>query len=191
MQISKYVVNIFIDKAKQFNNSMKKSVKQIKEIEGVEINKDTGILEPKKGSKVQLAKNSIYTEFLPTNENRAMANYTAIRDKISIENATWVAPYVMRANGLSQNDVDKVIAEGLVRMNKDKQIAKEDFELLNEHLSWMTTLIEDGLLRIPDNVKKETWLLVDMNKKGNSKIKNKLLILDSIFDKYQEFKKLT
>ena len=188
MQTLKYIVNIIIDKAKQYN-SMKKSMKEIKELEAVEVNPKTGLLQPKSGSKVQIAKNSIYTEFLPTDENRAMLNYVAIRDKVSLEKATWVPPYIMRADGLSQNDVDKVIAEGLVRMNSEKQIVKEDYELLNEHLSWMTTLIEDGLLKIPDNAKKETWLLADMNKKGNSKIKNKLLILDSIFDKYEKLKK--
>lgn len=181
--INHKVVQIFVKQAKEHN--MNQKMQKIKNLESVTHDKNDKFVIPdlKKGSIVKIARNAAYVEYLPTNESGAMDRYVKIRNQIKEEDLTWVNSNTLRLDGMSPKDIQNCVAEGLIRA-KNNFYALEDYNLLLEHLEWISELVHKGIFSIAES-KKETWLIADFNKKGNSKIKNKLIVLDSIMAKYQ------
>jgi hypothetical protein len=180
--IHRKVLQIFVKQAKEHN--MSKKMQKIKNLESVTHDND-GFVSPdlKKGSVVKIAKNASYTKYLPTDEGGAMDRYIKVRDQIKEDSLTWVNSNTLRLDGMSPKDIQNCVSEGLIRA-KNNFYALEDYNLLIEHLEWVSELVHKGIFSIAES-KKETWLIADFNKKGNSKIKNKLIVLDSIVNKYQ------
>lgn len=177
------LIKYFINEYTNFIHNMPRTLKEIKKLEKIDKNNKPDTIN---GSLVQIAEGETYFEIFKTSGKRAMEDYIYLRDRVTREQITWVKPYDLRADGYTQNDVEKVIEEGLIR-SQDGKVAKEDYQVLQTYMNFFADLVEKGIIKIADNPKRETWLIAPLNVKGSSKISNKVKIVDEIFQ--DNFKK--
>lgn len=174
MYINPSIAEVFLDKISQDMRTLK----EIKRLQKVRKNQPDRL----NGSLVSVAERAVYEDTLSVNNERFSRNYTYLQSLVPLEKATFVKPYELRRDGMTQNDVNKVLKEGLVRQ-QDGLVAWEDYELLLSYLNFFADLVELGIAKIAE-AKTETWLIAPLNSMSSSKLKNTAKIVDEIASNY-------